>query len=318
MMYTVRRRSTLALTLKWVFAAAASTALAFAAVNARAATSGLDTLLPGVIKVATRTGSLPYINVEGDSCTGIDCQELEAIARQLGLKVELQPMSFQAALAAVQSRRADMAIGGITWNVARQKTGLFTDPVEYEPLSVIQRPGSDIHTIRQLEGKIVGTVTGFNVIGGLQHVRGVRIRVYDSANAVYADVSNGRLDAGFVGALQDQYVKHLHPALHFVSTPLDITSQEIRQQPAYSVFRAHQNCFYVNIHEPKLEQALTTQIDKLFSSRRILTVVSWAKYGITNPAVILTAPRTARGQRVGVDRPATWRAPSLGYTPPQK
>lgn len=285
------------------------------AASGRAATSGkMNLLTPGVIHVATRTGSLPYINVQGNDCTGIDCNVLKAAAKNLGLRLQFDPMSFQASLAAVQTHRDDMAIGGITWNKARAATGLFTDTVEYEPLAVLQRPDSSIHTIAELQGKKAGTVTGFNVISGLQHISGVQVRTYNTADAVYADVSNGRLDIGFVGALQDKYVKSLRPNLHFVSVPLTVTPQEIQQTPAYAVFIPHQNCFYVSKAEPALEQALTKQIDELYASGEIAKLVTG--FGITDSTPFVTAPDSVKTVRVGTDRPSGWVAPSIHYAAP--
>src|SRR6201991_4600592 len=99
-------------------------------VSAEAA--GLDTIDPGVITVAVQPYA-PYTSLKADKLSGLDSDVLNAAAANLGLKVQPQLTDFNGMLGGVQSRRVDVAIGGIAWSEARQKEGLFTDPVYYSP-----------------------------------------------------------------------------------------------------------------------------------------------------------------------------------------
>src|ERR1700761_4370859 len=85
---------------------------ALAAAGALMATSGVagassaanpyDLVHPGEITVGIYAGGLPYVDDSNGKCVGIDCTDLNTIAAKLGLKVNVQVMSFPAMLAGVE------------------------------------------------------------------------------------------------------------------------------------------------------------------------------------------------------------------------
>src|SRR6266487_4363942 len=89
------------------------------------ADAGLDTIKPGVLKVAIQPYA-PYTALVGNKLTGLDSDIINAVADKLGLKVEAQVTDFAGMLASVQSHRVDITIGGVAWTAERQKQGLFT------------------------------------------------------------------------------------------------------------------------------------------------------------------------------------------------
>ncbi len=102
-------------------------ALAACGSEATGKAKGLDTIEPGVIRVAVQPYA-PYTSVEEGKLKGLDSDILEAAAKNLDLKVVPQVTDFNGMLGGVQSHRVDLSIGGIAWSADRQKEGLFTDP----------------------------------------------------------------------------------------------------------------------------------------------------------------------------------------------
>ena len=138
-------------------------------VSAEAA--GLDTIDPGVILVAVQPYA-PYTSLKADKLSGLDSDILNAAAENLGLKVQPQLTDFNGMLGGVQSRRVDVAIGGIAWSEARQKEGLFTDPAYYSPPAMAVHGSEKYSTIADLEGKDLGTVTGYVWVKAIQAIPG--------------------------------------------------------------------------------------------------------------------------------------------------
>src|SRR5437762_10762277 len=76
---------------------------------------GLETLKPGVMQV-TIEPYMPYTAMKDEKLVGLDSDILAAVADRLGLKMEVSVTDFPGMLASVQSRRADITIGGIAWS----------------------------------------------------------------------------------------------------------------------------------------------------------------------------------------------------------
>jgi polar amino acid transport system substrate-binding protein len=271
-----------------------------------------DTVTKGAITVGIYAGGLPYVEDVNGTCVGIDCSILNSIAQKLGLKVDVEVMSFPAMLAGVESHRIDVAMGELSWTAERAQAGLMTDPIYYSRAAVIQPVGSDISTIAQLQGKSVGVLVGANWIPAVQAIPGTSVKTYNSADEIYSDISIGRLQAGFIDALQDQYVKKIKPQFHYNSIPLQVTAQEVKQHPVYATYLENQEVFFMNKGESVLEKAMNAQIQLMWENKSIETHLT--AFGVKNPVPYLT-PTSAVLNRRGVDRPASWTPPSLGYTP---
>jgi polar amino acid transport system substrate-binding protein len=293
-------------------ATANSTATAGSAATANAGTSNYDTVTKGAITVGIYAGGLPYVEDVNGTCVGIDCSILNAIAQKLGLKVDVEVMSFPAMLAGVESHRIDVAMGELSWTAERAQAGLMTDPIYYSRAAVIQPVGSTISTIPQLQGKSVGVLVGANWIPAVQAIPGTSVKTYNSADEIYSDISIGRLQAGFIDALQDQYVKKIKPQFHYNSIPLQVTAQELQQHPVYATYLENQEVFFMNKGETALEKAMNAQIQQLWENKSIENFLM--AFGVKNPVPYLT-PTSAVLNRRGVDRPSSWTPPSLGYTP---
>src|SRR6516164_1168856 len=143
------------------FAASVSLGLTLQAAALKTARAdSLETLKPGVLQVAIEP-YMPYTALKDGKLQGLDSDILAAVASKLGLKMEVSVTDFPGMLAAVQSQRADITIGGIAWSDARRKVGLFTDPPYYSPPAMAVHGAADYPDVASLEGKSLGTVTGY-------------------------------------------------------------------------------------------------------------------------------------------------------------
>ena len=62
-----------------------------------------------------------------DAIVGFDVLLAKFIAKELGMKLVIDPMSFDASMAAVASGNADLAISGFSWTAERAETFLISD-----------------------------------------------------------------------------------------------------------------------------------------------------------------------------------------------
>lgn len=277
--------------------------------NVSAKTAALDTLTPGVLKVAVQPYA-PYTSVQGGKIVGLDGDILAYAARKLGLEVKPQVTDFAGMLAGVQSRRVDITIGGVAWSADRQKQGLFTDPPYYSPPAMAVRDGKTYKTVGDLKGLNLGTVEGYVWVKSIQSVPGAKLHAYPDANGVFDDLGAGRIDVGFLDPLIIIAAQKQRPDLkmqtEYLTPP---TAAEVKAKPAYAYFQPYQTGFYLPKQATKLEKAISAQIDAMYANGELAKLVK--KYG-GDPEQFLKPSDGMAAARQGVDRPTGWTPPSIG------
>jgi ABC-type amino acid transport substrate-binding protein len=276
--------------------------------NVSAKTAALGTLTPGVIKVAVQPYA-PYTSVQGDKIVGLDGDILNHVAKKLGLEVEPQVTDFAGMLAGVQSRRVDITVGGVAWSADRQKQGLFTDPPYYSPPAMAVRNGKTYKTVDDLENLSLGTVEGYVWVKSIQSVPGAKLHAYPDANGVFDDLGAGRVDVGFLDPLLIIAAQKERPELK-ISTQYLIppTAAQVKAKPAYAYFQPYQTGFYLPKKATKLEQAISAQIDAMYTNGEMAKLVE--KYG-GDPEQFLKPATDVATARRGVDRPQDWNPPTI-------
>jgi polar amino acid transport system substrate-binding protein len=272
------------------------------------AAADLDTIEPGVLKVAVQPYA-PYTSVVGDKITGLDSDILNAVAQNLGLQVKPEVTDFAGMLAGVQSRRVDITIGGVAWTAERQRQGLFTDPPYYSPPAMAVRAGESYRTIADFQGLDLGTVEGYVWVKSIQAVPGAKLHAYPDGNGVFDDLSAGRIKVGFLDPLLILAAQEQRPELkietQYLTPPTDA---EVKAQPAYEYFRPYMTGFYLPKESPKLEKAISEQIRAMYDNGELSKLIE--KYGGKSDEFLKPADGMAPSRR-GVDRPADWQPPSM-------
>jgi len=154
----------------------------------------IEPIKAGVLSVAL-TNTPPY-SVDENGVSGIDGQILQKFAKDNCLTVEYEIFSYPAAVSAIQSGRADVAIGGFYRTAARGKVVALSDAVYLDQVAVESKEGFE--TIDQLKGKRVGTVEGYSWVGELEKLYD-NVKTYPSSLNLAQDVQAGRIDAGIEG-----------------------------------------------------------------------------------------------------------------------
>ena len=92
-----------------------------------------------------------------DQVVGSDIKLAQAIANELGVKLEVTTMSFDNVLSSLQSGKADLAISGISVTDERKKTFDFSDPYYETQNAIIVRKDqeSTYSSLDALKGKKV-------------------------------------------------------------------------------------------------------------------------------------------------------------------
>jgi len=268
----------------------------------------LETLKPGVLQV-TIEPYMPYTAMKDGQLVGLDSDILAAAAQKLGLKLEVSVTDFAGMLASVQSQRADITIGGIAWSDARQKAGLFTDPPYYSPPALAVAGSATYPDVASLEGKSLGTVTGYVWAKSIAEVPNASPHTYPTANGVFDDLAAGRLDVGFLDPLLITYEQQQRPdtkiRIEYLTPP---TADQVKAHPDYQYFEPYMTGFYLPKQAPNLTKAISDQIDAMYKDGSLSALVT--KWGGDPKQFLVPSPDMA-AQRRGVDRDDSWSPPTI-------
>lgn len=124
------------------------------------ASTEIKTVSDGVLTMGTNAAFPPYEFYEGDKIVGIDAEIAEALAAKLGLKLEIVDMDFAAIVTAVQSGKVDVGIAGMTVDEERLKNVDFTDSYATGIQAIIVTEDSEIASVDDLDGKLIGVQEG--------------------------------------------------------------------------------------------------------------------------------------------------------------
>jgi polar amino acid transport system substrate-binding protein len=162
------------------------------------------------IYVGTNAEFAPFEYMEGDKVVGFDIDLINAIAEKIGTEIEIKNMSFDGLLPALQSKKVDLIIAGMTATEERKKAVNFTKSY-YTANQVIITTDSaeEINSFDQLSGKTVGVVLGFTGDVVVSELEGVEAKKYNAGYAAIMDLQAGKIDAVVLdGEPAENFVKN--------------------------------------------------------------------------------------------------------------
>jgi polar amino acid transport system substrate-binding protein len=277
--------------------------------SSSASTNDLGTLKAGVLKVAIEPYA-PYTSMSHGQQVGLEADMLNAVATKLHLKLETTVTDFTGMISGVQTHRYDITTGGIAWSQERQKQGLFTDPLYYSPTALGVTNGKTYQSFKDLEGLRLGTVTGYVWVDGIKQIQGAKLHAYPNVQAIFDDLKANRIDAAVIDPLllveAQQKRPELNMKVQYLTTPP--TDADVKAHPDFAWFRQYQVAWYIPKQEPKLEKAISAQIQAMYKDGQMAQIIS--KYH-GDPKQFLKPGAWISTARQGIDRPQDWQAPSL-------
>ena len=179
----------------------------------------LKTVTEGVLTMSTNAAFPPYESTDDSgNVVGIDADIAAAIAEKLGLKLQIDDMDFDGALAAPQSGKSDIVMAGVTVNEDRLLTLDFTESYATGVQVGIVPEGSDV-TLDNLGEQQIGTqrgTTGYIYCTddyGEDHVV-----AYDDAIAAVKALNNGQIDCVVIDSAPAQELVKANPGLTILDT----------------------------------------------------------------------------------------------------
>lgn len=145
--------------------------------------------------VGTNAEFAPFEYLEKGKVTGFDMELMNALAKEMKMDVKIENMAFDGLLPALQMKKVDVVIAGMTETPERKKAVSFTKPYFKAKQVIITKKGKDIKDFKELSGKRVGVMLGFTGDAVVSDIKGAKVQRFDATYSAVMALEKGKVDA---------------------------------------------------------------------------------------------------------------------------
>ena len=186
-----------------------------------AQTNRLDDILArGVLRVGTTGDYKPFSYRPNPSADfiGLDVELAGQLAKTLGVKLELVPTTWPSLMKDLGEDRFDIAMGGVSISLERQKKAQFSIPYLRDGKTPITRCENKdrFQTLAQIDQSGVRLIVnpgGTNERFARAHVKQASITVYPDNVTIFDQIVAGKADLMITDAIETRLQQKLKPAL---------------------------------------------------------------------------------------------------------
>lgn len=154
------------------------------------------------LNMGTSADYPPYESIDTSSgnnnYVGFDIDIAKYITSQLGYKLKITNMNFDGLVAALQTKRVDFVMAGMTPTADRKKSIDFTDTYYSAQQLIMTRKDTNIKSIGDLKGKKVGVQLGSiqqKIAQQINQKTPITIDSLDKVNILVEELKSKRIDA---------------------------------------------------------------------------------------------------------------------------
>jgi len=176
-----------------------------------------DIMKRGTLRVGMTGDYLPfsYLDKATSKFRGFDVDMAEALAKALGVKVEYVQTAWPQLTKDFEADHFDIAMGGISITLERQKKGMFSTPIMREGKTPIARCSDKgkYDTIAGIDTsgtRVIVNPGGTNERFARANVKNAEIRVYNDNVTIFDEIAKGNADVMMTDASETRYQQKLH------------------------------------------------------------------------------------------------------------
>lgn len=147
--------------------------------------------------VGCDTNFMPFEFKQDGKYVGFDIDFWAAIAKELGVEYDLQPMDFNGLIPALQTGNIDVAIAAMTIKSEREKVVDFAYPYYDAGLIILVRADEKkIKSLEDLKDKTVATKLGTTSADYVKkNAQAKEVKLYPNIDGAYMELATGGADA---------------------------------------------------------------------------------------------------------------------------
>ena len=205
----------------WIAALCLVLTVSAAATQQPAPTTRLDDIVKrGTLRVGMTGDYMPFTHFDKATSqfTGFDVDMAEALGKALGVKVVYVKTSWPTLKTDFMSDAFDMAMGGVSITLDRQKIGSFSAPVLEEGKTPIARCADkdkfqSLVDIDKPGTRVIVNPGGTNERFARQHIKSANIQVYNDNVTIFDEIAKGNADLMMTDAAETRYQQKRHPGV---------------------------------------------------------------------------------------------------------
>lgn len=155
-----------------------------------------------VLKMGTSADFAPFESTDpSGKIIGFDVDLANAIAKKLGYKLEITDMKFDGLIGALQTKRVDVVLAGMSATAKRKQNVDFSTEYNRSGEMFITLKGSNIKSIDDLKGNTVGVQLGTIQEEGAKKLQGKMkfdIKAEDNAQTLIQDLLSKRIQVAYM------------------------------------------------------------------------------------------------------------------------
>jgi len=129
---------------------------------------------------------------------GFDVDIAKYITKELGYQLEIRDTDFSGIIPALQSKRADFAMAGMTPTAERKKNVDFSNIYYQAKNTIVTKKGSNLKTPADLADKTVGVQLGSTQEKAAQKFKDVKLQQLNRTSEIIQEVKAGRVDGAII------------------------------------------------------------------------------------------------------------------------
>jgi cyclohexadienyl dehydratase len=183
--------------------------------------SRLDEIVArGTLRVGMTGDYLPFtfFDQATQKFRGFDVDMAEALGKALGVKVEFVRTAWPQLTKDFEADRFDIAMGGVSITLDRQKKGLFSTPIMREGKTPIARctdagKYQTIADIDKIGTRVIVNPGGTNERFARANIRNAEIRTHSDNVTIFDEIASGNADLMMTDASETRYQQKQHPGV---------------------------------------------------------------------------------------------------------
>ncbi len=172
------------------------------------------TLTAGQLKVGSDIPYPPFEFGRAPNYKGVDVDIVNEIAKSLNLKAQFVKTPFDTIFRNLAQHKFDMVASSTTITAEREKAVDFSDPYFPADQSLMVKKGSDVKTLSDLDGKVIGAQLGTTGADyAKDKTKAKTVRTYELVDDAFNALEAGQVEAVINDCPISRYAERAHTDL---------------------------------------------------------------------------------------------------------
>lgn len=175
--------------------------------------------------VGTNAEFEPFEYLQNGEIVGFDVDLMEEIAKSMGKEIEWKNISFDGLLPALQAKKLDVIIAGMTATEERKKFVNFSQTYyESNQMMLVNKENPSVKSFDELKGHDVGVVLGYTGDIAVSEIEGVKVHRYNATSEAIMALKAQKVEVVVLDSEPAKNYAKQNPELALINT--DVAKEE--------------------------------------------------------------------------------------------